>query len=132
MRIVNRKTFLAMPEGTLFGKYTPCSVDGELAIKGETSGNDFWQQGFVGWFADGHDSGDYLDTLILLENGGSAALDFNCQDRDGLFDADQLFAVFEPEDMRALILRLIAAYAAVMLAPHFADAERLRLQEPGR
>lgn len=35
MRIVDRKTFLAMPIGTVFSKYEPC-VFGNLCIKGET------------------------------------------------------------------------------------------------
>jgi hypothetical protein len=49
---------------------------------------------------------EYIDTHIRLENGEEIPLDFDCQGRDGLFDLDQLFAVWSDSDVEALITRL--------------------------
>ena len=40
MKIVNKKTFLALPENTIFSKYDPHCF-GDLCIKDETWSNDF-------------------------------------------------------------------------------------------
>jgi hypothetical protein len=107
MRIVNRTTFLAMPAGTVYAKYEPCCF-GELSIKvGNAGSNDFVLQGIVG--AIKHDSSE--EFLDLLEAAGkdssiSLEMDFDYTERDGLYDADQLFAVWEQEDVKKLIVRL--------------------------
>ena len=104
MKIVDRKTFIAMPPGTVFSKYEPC-VFGDLLIKGDSLPNDFCYQ----QIADAIDcsgSGDYEDKLFLSqETGSSLEMDFDCQGRDGCFDEGQLFAVWERGDVKALILR---------------------------
>lgn len=105
MKIVNRAQFLALPPNTLFSKYTPC-VFQHLEINGETWGNDFLTQQIVDAIAYA-DSGDFSDKLHLSQEcGDSLRMDFDCQGRDGCFDDDQLFAVWEREDVLALIARL--------------------------
>lgn len=106
MKIVDRKTFLSLPAETLFSKYEPC-VFGDLCIKGDTLGsNDFAYQQIADAIAC-NDSGEFADKLLAAERtGGSVALDLDCQGRDGLFDDDQLFVVWEPADVAALIARL--------------------------
>jgi len=118
MKIVDRKTFLAMPAGTLFANYKPCVFE-NLMIKGETwygvDGEndkhriygDFLNQWIVEAIkADSSEEwGDKLDDS--MKNGTSLAMDFDCQIRDGGFDPDQLFAVWEEADVRQLIERLI-------------------------
>lgn len=108
MRIVDRKTFIAMPQGTVFSKYEPC-VFGELCIKGESivweQGDDFFVQEIAA-AVNAHDSGEYADILFAAEKGAKFSLDLNCEGRDGLFDRHQLFAVWEREDVEALISRL--------------------------
>lgn len=106
MKIVDRKTFLALPAETLFSKYEPC-VFGPLEIKGDTiSQIDFFSQ----QIADSvrcHDSGEFNKILFDAEkNGTSFAMDFNLEGRDGLFDDNQLFAVWEPSDIALLHKRL--------------------------
>lgn len=107
MRIVDRKTFLAMPAGTLFAKFDP-HVFGELQIKADTCGNDFVCNGLMPyWWEDCQDSGDALSIIDrMMEGESSPPLDYDSYGRDGLFDADQLFAVFEPADVRALMTHL--------------------------
>ena len=41
-----------------------------------------------------------------LENGTSLDMDFRCSGRDGCFEKDQLFAVWEKKDVEMLISRL--------------------------
>lgn len=106
MKIVDRKAFLTLPPETLFSKYEPC-VFGDLCIKGDTIGsNDFAYQQIADAVA-AHDGGEFANKLFDAKaSGGSVAMDFDCQGRDGLFDADQLFAVWEPADVAALLVRL--------------------------
>lgn len=107
MRIINRKQFLALPPNTLYSKYRPCFFD-PVEIKGETlgHGDDFLMQRIADAI-DCNGSQDYSDKLFdAAELGESLAMDFDCLGRDGCFDADQLFAVWEPADVAALIERL--------------------------
>jgi len=105
MRIVDRKTFLAMPPETLFSKYEPC-VFGPLCIKGTSYTDDFLYQDLAD-AVEFRDSGQMLDDLEAARTEGkSLRMDFDCQGRDGLFDAEQLFAIWEQADVAALISRL--------------------------
>lgn len=106
MKIVDRKTFLELPADTLYSKYEPCWF-GDIEIKGETTGlNDFVTQSI----ADAvrcNDSGEFSDILLAAQKTGeSFSLDFDCAGRDGFYDDDQLFAIWEREDVIALIERL--------------------------
>jgi len=106
MKIVNRKTFLALQGQVLFAKFTPI-VFGDLTIKvGNSSvGNDFVTQGLIE--PDCSNSNDYYDALLgPVERGESFKLDLDCCGRDGLYDEDQLFAVYERADLDQLIARL--------------------------
>lgn len=106
MKIVDRKTFLALPDETLFSKYEPC-LFGDLTIKGETVGaNDFLTQQICDSVRcrDSEEFDSILDNA--QETGSSFEMDFYCNGRDGLFDDDQLFAVWEPADIIDLIERL--------------------------
>lgn len=109
MKIVNRDTFIGLPSGVIFSKYKPC-VFGELMIKGESiifdNGNDFYYQDIADAI-DCHDSGEFADKLFDSEaNGTNLPMDFECQGRDGLFDKEQLFAVWSADDVADLMARL--------------------------
>lgn len=101
-----------MPENTIFSKYHPCVFD-ELLIKGESymprepdDAGDFLEQQIVSSI-DSQSSDQFMGLLeIARETGISLRMDFNTEGRDGLFDKEQLFAVWEKEDVRALIERL--------------------------
>lgn len=107
MKIVDRKAFLGMPANTLFSKWELCYF-GALTIKGETCGSDFLMQEIAD--AVKCDDSDEFVTLCncAASTGASLALDLDCIGRDGCFDADQLFAVWEADDVLALIERLKA------------------------
>lgn len=106
MRIVKRKEFLSLPAGTLFSEYEPCFFR-DLRIKEQTlPTNDFIVQSI----ADAVDISceDFGVTLEIARiTGSSIKMDFYCAGRDGAFEPDDgLFAVWEPADVRALIVRL--------------------------
>lgn len=107
MLIVDRKTFMAMPAGTVFAKYEPC-VFGDLSIKEDTIGDiDFCVQEIIPWFTNTVDFSTWADALEAAANGvPSPPLDYDICGRDGMFEVDQLFAVFERHDVEALIARL--------------------------
>jgi hypothetical protein len=104
VKIVDRKAFLAMPAGTVFAKYEPHML-GEVQIKGDTvRGIDFFCVDLTSVEAD--HGGEWLEQIERAGAGEDVPLDYDTESRDGLFDADQLFAVWSLDDVRALICRL--------------------------
>ena len=105
MKIVDLKTFRKLPSNTLFSKYEPYVFD-SLEIKGDTLEHDFLTQSI-------HSSIDCLGSEEFVEKldqaqetGESLEMDFDCQGRDGCFEKDQLFAIWEPDDVIDLIDQL--------------------------
>lgn len=121
MRIVDRQTFLALPPYTVYAKWGnageyPKEQDltyGEVTVKGETSaGVDWVEMPLLAWPEDCHDSGEWSDAMVAAI-GGTPTAPLQCGDfggRDGLFDEEQLFAVFnrvEVERLAALFARCV-------------------------
>jgi hypothetical protein len=105
MKIVNREQFLQMPPNTVFSKYKPCILS-DLRIKGESWGNDFLCQDIENAVECDNLNDFEVKLIVAEESGASVSFDFNCESRDGMFDDDQLFAVWESADVQALIERL--------------------------
>lgn len=111
MRIINREEFLALPANTVYTKYVPC-VFGELAIKGDSIKHDngvaadFFTQEITN--AVDTKSSDEMHKILLCATdfGESFDMEFKSEGRDGTFDIEQLFAVWEKKDIEALINRL--------------------------
>ena len=107
MRIVDRGTFLALPEGTLYYKYKP-EIFEELSIKGGTCGNDFVCLP-LNDIVEANDSCVESELLEAGEKGGAdIPIAFDNFGRDGMFDPDQLFAVLSKEEAKRLVLFLMA------------------------
>ena len=109
MIIVDRDTFLAMPSGTVYAKVTsPPSPDFEpMEIKGDTSAiGDFHSRALIGYFEYDDENDERIDPVDALLAGQSRRPAFDCDELDGLFDDDQLFAIFEREDVERLIDQL--------------------------
>jgi hypothetical protein len=107
MIILSRVDFLKQPKGVLFAKYSKTGIFDGLCVKHDTmfgfdgTATDFGYQDCMEVLADG--SEEWLNVIENAENkGASFSLDLNCGSRDGLFDKDQLFAVFEQSDLEAL------------------------------
>lgn len=93
MKILNLQDFLKMPSGTVFRKFEPCIYDGICIKKHSINTIDFCYVGTD--FVDG--DGQYVN----LETG-----EFKMEyivGRDGCFDEDQLFAVYDKSDLVELI-----------------------------
>jgi len=77
----------------------------ELQIKSETWASDFLCQQLLSVKADSpEEPADVLNFALL--DGTSFDLDLDCSGRDGCFDKEQLFCVFEEKDLAALIGKL--------------------------
>jgi hypothetical protein len=97
---------MKLPENTLFSKYEPCCFE-DLMIKGKTMSNDFLVQAIADAI-EHEDSGEFCDKLEdCRKNGTSVNMDFYCESRDGFFEEDQLFAIWEEKDKLDLLKRLI-------------------------
>lgn len=110
MKIVDRKTFLAMPAGVLFAKVdnSGAAMFGELSVKHETQlaigddsllHRDFWERRLVMFEFDS--TGDFIEQWEALERGEPAPINESLE-RDGLFEADARFLVYELEDLKKL------------------------------
>lgn len=111
MKIVSRKEFLALPAGTVYSKYVHCAFD-TLCIKGETlftNADDWFYQDIAG-AVDSHDMREFSERLIeASKTGESIAMNFDIQSRDGCFESEQMFAVWEEDDVMRLVVRLLRA-----------------------
>ncbi len=111
MKIVDRRTFLELPEDTVFADYAN-DLFGELgpvSIKGHTHRDangvafDFDRQELtqLEW----RDGAEFARVVCAAEGGASVALDLDCTARDDCAE-QQRYAVWEPQDVAQLIERL--------------------------
>ncbi len=109
MKIVDRKTFLACPPGTVYARYEPC-IFGALEIKGENCGDDDWfYQELVGSIYCDNSTDFAMKLEDAIEKGESFKMDFDIESRDGCYNEDEIFAVWEDDDVRQLESRLAEA-----------------------
>lgn len=111
MKIVDRATFLELPEDTIFADYAN-DLFGELgpvSIKGYTYRDasgvafDFDRQELtqLEWT----DGAEFERVVRAAEGGASVALDLDCTARDDCAE-QQRYAIWEPQDVAQLIGRL--------------------------
>ena len=110
MKIYRREAFMRLPSGTIFAKGKPWAF-GELcrfddAIRRDDGRPfDFVYTPLVG-IDMGEDSGEWASRMDdMLENGASYPIN-TMAGRDGCFDDDELFLVYEPADIEQLITLL--------------------------
>jgi hypothetical protein len=99
MRIYNKKDFLKLPDGTFFAKGIQWSMDG-FCIKGNSLENDFYYLNLVN--IDFFNSKELSDRYEeMLSHGSSYPINQN-EGRDGMFDDEDIFLVFEIEDLEKI------------------------------
>ncbi len=116
MRIINRQEFLGLPDGTLYSEYQEGCFHG-LKIKAgsvysvfpdmeDDDPIDFYYQNLVGSVAG--ESSEAIESTLdnAEESGADFSLDFNCIHRDGSFDRDMMYAIYSPEDVACLVVRI--------------------------
>lgn len=111
MKIVNRQIFLALPAGTIYSKYKPCIFD-EMGMKGESlfyddPGDGYCHDDFyyapIGSQIDCSGSEEYFDRLNeMVKAGVSYPVDMETIGRDGFYEKEQLFAIWEKDDLLSL------------------------------
>jgi hypothetical protein len=111
MRIVNRRTFLAVPRGTLFRKYSEKCGFGELEIFCDSLTTDYVTSYLDSDFR-GAMTGLDIENICqdMLNGEESPPMTFRTA-RDALYDYDQLYAVYSLEDQEALVNHLQSALA---------------------
>jgi hypothetical protein len=110
MKIVNRKTFLQLPEGTLFKKASEPWAFDDLCVKGVSLGD---APDYIDFFYMPLGEVQTEDTFslamtLMAEAGDTYPLDLDTSSRDGMFDKEAMFLVFEKADVEALRDFLIA------------------------
>lgn len=111
MRVVDRETFLALPPNMLYSKFEPnCFSSIEIKAETLTDANgkniDWYSVDIASSIVPADTDQTFDDIADELMAGKSMPVCFDVIDRDGFYDEDQLFAVWEPEDIRVLIDRL--------------------------
>ncbi len=106
MRILKLDQFLKVPKATVFCKYNPC-VFNDIRVFTGRSGLDETSRDFVSFSlfdVKASDSDIHFEILLNAEQTGEPfKLDFSATARDGMFEDDQLFAVFDKEDVEGMI-----------------------------
>lgn len=101
MKIVNLENFLTLPKNTVFSKFKPF-VLADIEIKGDNVGDsDFYVQDISTAIAD-----NYVEHLQKALQGEEIQFDFDSEIPDGLFEENQLFAIWNQSDVKRLITRL--------------------------
>lgn len=111
MRIVDRKTFLSLPPNTVYSishwtdKTLSTSIT-DLLIKGDTvAKSDYYEQTIPDFDCESLD--DKFDAIEkAVKEGASLKTDFRVESRNSMFDENQMYAVWEKEDIERLIERL--------------------------
>lgn len=92
MKIISRAELMEMPSGTLYCRYTPDTAFG-LYQKGETLRRD--DDSSVDW---------YYSSLLPEFDLHRHRMVFDASEcRDGFFDHDARYVVYEPEDVAQLL-----------------------------
>jgi hypothetical protein len=102
MKIYKRQEFLKLPAGIFFAKGVQWIIDG-FCVKGESINDDdgTWIDFFYTNLVDisSKDTAQHFDWLQdMLEKGSSTPINF-IESRDGMFDDNEIFLVFEELDL---------------------------------
>lgn len=104
MRIVDRATFLALPAGTVYAKYQP-QICESISIKQSCVGDNDWTYTPLDTisFIDSEDDGDLSDKLDGMEAGDEVKTEMYISYRDGLFNKNDRFMIYDQTDTKNLI-----------------------------
>jgi len=100
MKVYNRTDFMKLPNDVIFSKGKKWYFDG-LGIKGDTIGSDFIYTDLISICSHNMDQLDERFTS-MLEHGLSYPIN-DVDGRDGFFDSEDLFLVYEDSDLDRMI-----------------------------
>ena len=111
MKILNKKEFLALPAGIIYSKYAPVGMFDGLYLKGESLENDWKYKSLISTVENptaDNDVNIYL--LNIQELGATFRMDLECGERDGLYNTNEYFAVYDTTDVRELLMELVEKF----------------------
>jgi hypothetical protein len=99
MRIYNREEFLKLPAGTLYIKATEPWAWEEYLVKVETLNAGDWVYADIRTYLEGKDLDYSWEYMLQGKLSCNSRLEYQ---RDGCFDDNELFMVFEKPDLELL------------------------------
>lgn len=114
MRLIRRAEFLTMPPGTFYCACDRQWVFENLCIKRDTCGNDWWYTPLDTPENEGTD--DWIDGLDEMLAGSTRPVEQDWS-RDGGFNPETLFLVYERADLEVLAGYVKEAIAATETTP---------------
>jgi hypothetical protein len=107
MKLVNRIEFLKLPNGILYSFYESLGDLQGLFMKIDSREHD-WIYNDLTNNVDCNDSGEFADIMLDIEQNKreSFKLDLDCGLRDGFFEDNQLFVVYELDDVEKLLTKI--------------------------
>lgn len=112
MKIVDRAAFLKLPAGVIYAQGEPWVFDG-LHVKGENVNDNDWYARPLDWIASGKDDGEQFSRLNLMLEAGASYPIADYEQRDGSFNADAIFLIYEAADLDSLQRDIEAARAVL-------------------
>lgn len=119
MKILNRKQFLALPSGVLYSEYRSSGMVEGLYQKGDSWSNDWLYVDLLGE-VDSNDSEEFHEAFERAENGEQFKLVYDCGRRDGAFEDETMFMVYDRQDIQELTNKL---HAILAVYPSFETTE---------
>lgn len=118
MKLVRRKDFLKLPEGTVYFDASKCDGQiivggfGDLHIKGESIGNVDYIHNNINhpYVKECNDDVDIIDSWNLLIDGKEVDFSFDEYERDGMYDETAEYFVLDKVEVKSLISVLTDAY----------------------
>ena len=111
MKVINRKEFLELPGGTVYSKYQEGGCVFDFCIKTSKPGeltNDWYYIDLIG-YPNNTDLFDYIDESIRndIELNYQFELNHDVVQRDGMFDEDDYFMIFNRKDINKVLNKLL-------------------------
>lgn len=96
---------MRLPEGTFYSKgkewfFSDIMMKGETVISSDGRNID-WYQSWFNW-VEGHDTGECIGRLEEMKNNGASYPMQDSCGRDGCFDKEEFFLVYEKPDLEKL------------------------------
>lgn len=105
MKIVDYNEFIETPKYTIYSEYYDCNIC-DIHCKGDVINNksDWFYSQLTNNLE--YNSDVYSEAFLEMENGKSIDIDVTTIQRDGMYDNDRRFIIYEKNDIIELIEKL--------------------------
>lgn len=106
MRLHKFKDFLKLPAGVIFSYYQPCIFNGLFKKGSSIQDIDFFYEDLIAPIkCSGSD--EYNESLMDWREGEELELEFDVGQREGLFDEEQLYAVYSEDEINRFTTQIL-------------------------